>query len=116
MLTLAQLDGSRWVASEFAGAANDGRKPTLNFGAPGAAKVSGFGGCNNYFGDARMEGNTLRIGPLAQSMMMCEDAAMKIERTLQQRLDQTRGARRDGPRLVLLDAAGAELMRLDPAP
>ncbi|RZU02776.1 META domain-containing protein [Rivibacter subsaxonicus] len=115
MLSLDKLKGTSWVASEVDPGRSDGRKPTVVFGAKDAPEVTGFGGCNNFFGGARMDGDKLKIGPLAQSMMMCEDGAMKAERTMHQKLDATRGARMDGDKLLLVDEAGAVLLRLSPA-
>jgi heat shock protein HslJ len=41
---------------------------TINFA---EGEVSGTAGCNNYFGPYQADGNSLTIGPLGSTMMMC---------------------------------------------
>lgn len=36
-------------------------------------KVSGFGGCNRFFGTYTLDGQKLTIGPLASTKKMCRD-------------------------------------------
>jgi heat shock protein HslJ len=36
-------------------------------------RIGGFAGCNNYSGAYEIEGNNIKIGPLASTMMMCLD-------------------------------------------
>ena len=56
--------------------------PTLRFGTD--AKVSGNGGCNNFFGTFTLDGRRLKFGELGSSRMMCEgnmeleDAYLKV--------------------------------------
>jgi len=45
------------------------RPVTLSFTAEG--KVSGFAGCNNFMGSYTLEGDTLKMGPLASTRMAC---------------------------------------------
>jgi heat shock protein HslJ len=50
-----------------------------------ADKVSGFDGCNNFFGNYTTEGNNLTFGLLASTRMACphiEEIDMKINRML----------------------------------
>jgi len=42
-------------------------------------RVSGFSGCNRFFGAYSWKNGQLVLGPLAGSMMACEPAAMKLE-------------------------------------
>lgn len=35
-------------------------------------EINGAGGCNNYFGSYVVEGNTITIGPLGSTMMLCQ--------------------------------------------
>ena len=35
-------------------------------------KAFGRGGCNQFFGDYKLEGDGIRIGPLASTLMYCE--------------------------------------------
>ena len=48
-------------------------------------QVSGFSGCNRFFGSYTLEGTVLKIGPLASTKMMCQGSLYTIESKL---LDQ----------------------------
>lgn len=50
---------------------------TINFAADGS--VSGNAGCNNFMGSYTTDGNTIAIGPLATTRMMCEEEIMQQE-------------------------------------
>lgn len=76
-----RLLGSAWRIEAIAGEAAMARRPaTLEF-RPGG-RVSGQGPCNRFMGPWRMEEGALRFGPLAATMMMCEEPAMRQERAL----------------------------------
>jgi heat shock protein HslJ len=45
-------------------------------------QVSGFSGCNRFFGSYTLNENILDIGPLASTKMMCQDPNNKIEAKL----------------------------------
>ncbi len=76
-----RLLGPAWRIETIAGEAVMGRRPvTLEF-RPGGW-VGGQGPCNRFMGPWRMEQDALRIGPLAATMMMCEEPAMRPERAL----------------------------------
>jgi heat shock protein HslJ len=45
--------------------------PTLRFGTD--AKISGNGGCNNFFGTFKLDGRGLKVGDLGSTRMMCEE-------------------------------------------
>lgn len=47
------------------------KKPTLVFDLK-ENKISGNGGCNNYFGPIKIEGNKISIGDLVSTKMFCE--------------------------------------------
>ena len=42
-------------------------------------QVSGFSGCNRFFGSYSIEGNTLKFGDLGSTRMMCEENANSVE-------------------------------------
>jgi heat shock protein HslJ len=50
---------------------------TLNFTADG--KVNGYAGCNNYMGGFTIEGEVIKMGPLASTMKACEEDLMNQE-------------------------------------
>ena len=45
-------------------------------------RVSGFSGCNRFFGGYTLDGDRIVIGQLAGSMMMCPEASMTLEHAL----------------------------------
>lgn len=42
-------------------------------------KISGRSGCNSISGDYKVQGNKLSFGPIASTMMACEQPFMQIE-------------------------------------
>lgn len=108
-----QLGGTKWKAEAIDGQ-NVGERvqPTLEFVAPD--KVAGRGGCNQFGGPALVSGNTVRFGPLFSTKMACaEGAAMDQETRYFKALESTGSFRLDEQgRLVLVDEAGAERVRL----
>ncbi|HMJ61436.1 MAG TPA: META domain-containing protein [Bryobacteraceae bacterium] len=72
------LTGSEWLLEDLAGAGViDNVQATLAF--PEAAKVSGKGSCNRFFGPAEVAGNTIKLGPLGATRMACPEAIMNQE-------------------------------------
>jgi heat shock protein HslJ len=105
----AALDGSVWTVSQ-AGP----RAPTLVFE---AGRASGSDGCDRFSGSYTVTGSELRFGQRAATQMACpRDDETQLARAFGDALTQTRGWRIDAGQLVLLDAAKAELMRLDAQP
>ena len=82
---------------------SDGRRATLRFEAD-SARVSGFAGCNRYFGGYTMgEGDALAFGTIATTRMACAEG-MDLERQLGEVFRQvSRYSLADG-RLTLLAA------------
>jgi heat shock protein HslJ len=74
--------------------------------------VAGSTGCNRYRAPCRIEGAGLEIGPAAMTMMACDPERTTVEQAFTAALARTVGWARDGEALVLVDAAGAELLRL----
>jgi heat shock protein HslJ len=72
------LTGSEWLLEDLAGAGViDNVQATLAF--PEAAKVSGKGSCNRFFGPAEIAGNAIKLGPLGATRMACPEAVMNQE-------------------------------------
>jgi heat shock protein HslJ len=71
------LAGSNWEVTAY----NNGKQAvvgvlegttlTASFGADG--NLSGNSGCNQFNGAYKVDGNQIKIGPLASTMMMCSD-------------------------------------------
>lgn len=72
------LPGTAWAVKAIAGNSVQGNLTvTVNFGEDG--RISGTSGCNRYFSDYKVDSNTLTIGLIAGTKMMCGPDAMKIE-------------------------------------
>lgn len=81
-------------------------------------RVSGFSGCNRFFGSYTVKQDRIVIAPLAGSMMMCGDAAMKVENAVKKALTGTLRPVQTGDRLALMSEAGDTVMsfKAEPVP
>jgi heat shock protein HslJ len=77
---------------------------TLNFS---DGSVTGSAGCNNYFGQYRVSGGELQVGPLGSTEMWCE-GKMELEDAYLAILSETETyvLAEDGSDLILVGAAG----------
>ncbi|TON80311.1 META domain-containing protein, partial [Vibrio parahaemolyticus] len=75
---LVQVDGKNIVLDENQKAAR------LEIGENLAA--NGNAGCNNFFGQAELKNNQLRIEKMGMTMKMCMEDQMKIENAMTQTL------------------------------
>jgi heat shock protein HslJ len=108
------LDGSAWILSELPpDDLLDKVTATLSFDGGTAA---GTDGCNRYSGAYTFDGNELRFGQLAVTMMACPEPVMEQAKRYQDVLEAARGARREEDSLVLVDAAGELRARYDAQP
>lgn len=85
---------------------------TLTFSASGAdaGRVAGSGGCNRYFGGYTRAGQTLTIGPVGSTKMMCpDDGVMERESRFFQALAAAQRFEIRDDRLVLI--CGADELR-----
>jgi Heat shock protein len=79
--TAVNLTGTEWSLEELGGngvMANS--KATLAF--PEAGKVAGNGSCNRFTGKAEVNGNAIKLGPLASTRMMCQGEAATQEASI----------------------------------
>jgi putative lipoprotein len=72
---LERLDATSWSAEMAEGA--PAKNASLIFTSDG--HVSGSGGCNRYFGTAKVEGSTIRFGDMGVTKMMCTGDVMAQE-------------------------------------
>lgn len=80
----------------------------------GTQRVSGSGGCNRITGSYQRSGAQLKIGPLASTRMACLDAARgQLETRFLAALQATTNYSMAGNELILLDARGQTLAKLD---
>ena len=80
-----RLEGPIWQLTNLRGldpgVLRDGTRPvTARFK---AGRISGFSGCNQFFGTYTFDRDRVVVGPLAGSMMACEEASMAVENAVQ---------------------------------
>ncbi|SFM33616.1 META domain-containing protein [Variovorax sp. OV329] len=80
----------------------------------GSQRVSGSGGCNRISGSFQRSGTQLKIGPLASTRMACLDPSRgQLETRFLAALQATASYSLAGNELILLDARGQTLAKLD---
>ena len=92
-------------------AIGEGREPHLRF-SPDESVVSGHAGCNRFSGGFELNGDEIRLGPLAATRMYCEDT-MAVEDAYLQALERVAGFRIFGPVLSLLDDQGQLVLQFE---
>lgn len=108
-LDIAILTQSRWVDV----AALQDRKPvTLDF--KDAASVAGHAGCNGYFGQIEIKGESVVFKQIGLTRMFCEPESMDTESRYVNALKSTSSARIEKGVLELRDAQGKVLWRFKP--
>lgn len=78
----------------------------------GDAKLAGHGGCNRFFGQYKVSGNEISIGPVGSTRMACPEPVMDAEMAFFAALDSARTYRRDKANLVLFGTDDKETARL----
>ncbi len=105
------LPGTSWLAEDLGGrGVLDRVLTTLTFERNSMAV--GSSGCNRYSAAAELDGASLRFGQAAATRRACPPAVMEQEQRFFLALEQTRGYRREGSKLLLLDEQGRPLARL----
>jgi heat shock protein HslJ len=82
----SSLEGSAWRLTQIAGTEPAGlatltRAVTVQFE---AGQVRGFSGCNTFSGGYEVEGDRLKLGQLASTMMACPEPGSSVEHAFQQ--------------------------------
>lgn len=72
--------------------------------------LQAFAGCNRLRGSYAIEGDQLRLGPVAGTMMACPEPAMTVENAVKAALTGTPRFAVDGDRLTLTATSGADLV------
>jgi len=105
------LEGTAWQAEEIEGTGVLDRAPsTIVFDA--GLKIAGRAGCNRYFGTFEQSGDAVTIKPAGSTRMACPPDVMDQEGKFLSALEAVKTARREGGKLLLLDAGGRVRMRL----
>jgi len=87
---------------------------TMIFGADGS--VSGQSGCNNFAGSHEDDGSNLTFGPLASTLMMCDEDAMTVEQTFLGALQGTNAYTINGNMLEIVYGGGVLSFEAQEAP
>jgi len=95
------LAGTRWIGV-VEGSPDPRSLPRLEFVT--SERVAGYTGCNMMSGGWRMEGGTVRVGPLVSTKRACVGPESEIERRVVAALAGT--VKREGDRLVFTGAGG----------
>ncbi|AXB31171.1 META domain-containing protein [Vibrio campbellii] len=92
---LVQIDGKNIAAEER-------QAPRLEIGENLTA--NGNAGCNNFFGQAELKDNQLRIEKMGMTMKMCMEDQMKIEKVMSETLSDWSDITLTNEGLVLTNA------------
>lgn len=87
------------------------REPHLIF-ANSEPRISGSGGCNRLTGSSELDGDKLRLGRMAGTMMACP-TGMEQEQHFLQSIEKVERYSISGSHLEMLDAAGAVMARFE---
>jgi heat shock protein HslJ len=68
--------------------------------------ITGYAGCNNFSGDYKIDGASVKFGLLASTRMFCTEPQMSMETGLFKALEETRGWKIKDGSLLLLDDNG----------
>lgn len=81
------LSDARWILTEIDGqpAPRGNADQVVHMTLTADGKIHGFSGCNQFMGTYRLDGDRLKIGPLASTRMACE-RGMELERQFLQAL------------------------------
>jgi heat shock protein HslJ len=95
--------GTNWIL-----ASGDADAPTIEFS---ENRAFGYAGCNRWFAQVAVEGDTVTFTAIGSTRRMCEQAIMQAERAFLAALANAASARINGQELILRDAAGHDLQR-----
>jgi heat shock protein HslJ len=115
----ARLEGATWRLEELAGAQSAAlaqleRPVTMRLE---SGRLSGFAGCNNFSGSYAVDGDQLKIGPVASTQMACPEPGSSVETAFHAALSGTVRYAVDGDAMTATTASGATLrFRREPPP
>jgi heat shock protein HslJ len=109
------LEGATWqlAGDTPKGLAQLQRPVTVRFE---AGRVHGFSGCNSLSGGYHLDGDQLKLEPMAATMMACAEPAMSIENAFHAAFSGTLRYAVEGDKLTVSTAAGETLQFARAAP
>jgi heat shock protein HslJ len=113
----APIEGSAWRLTHMPGAqpaalAQLNRPVTMRLE---SGRLTGFAGCNNFSGSYTLDGNQLKIGPVASTQMACPEPGSSTEAAFHKALTGTLGLALDGDQLAATTASG-DMLRFEREP
>lgn len=109
------LEGGPWVAEDInGGGVMDNARVDISFdpGDAGTSAVYGRSGCNRFKGSWKQDGSTIRLGPLASTMMACPPALMDLERKFLGALEAATTVEFDATGAAYLKAPDGRVVKL----
>ena len=98
-----------WTATSIGGAAILPRtKPSLSIGSD--MRAGGSGGCNSWFAQAEIDGDTLRLGSITSTLKACTQAINQQEQAFHDALTAAMTWQVDGDQLTLFGADGKPVL------
>jgi heat shock protein HslJ len=110
--SLDRLIGIEWLALDIDGTpVKNKTESTISF--EDATRVTGSGGCNRFFGTAKLSGEALEVGPLGTTRMACPETIMNQENRFLKALESVRRYRVDDATglLYLSNEQGKPILR-----
>lgn len=106
------LEGPTWVVDELvvdgsSTAPMDGSSITATFEDGG---VGGISGCNSYSGSYELDGSSIAFGPMATTLMFCDEGLMTQEQAYLVLLDSAEEYEVSGDTLTMLSGSGDTLI------
>ena len=102
----ATIEGIQWYLSEVGGLPvspmADDRQPPMLLD-PAQKQVTGFAGCNHFFGRYKLDGSSLTLGTMGATRMACPDLETGLETSLFEALESTRKWKKADGELMLLN-------------
>ncbi len=109
------LEGGPWLVEDInGGGVPDGVRVDATFepGDHDTSVVFGASGCNRYRGGWKQTGATVKFGPLAGTMMMCEPAKMDTESKFLKTMEAVTTVSFDSTGAALLKAPDGRAIKL----
>ncbi len=107
-----KIEGTHWLLERYdvSGAATAVPAEVVADARFDAGRVSGFGGCNAFNGQAIVSGASLSMGPLAATQMACSGAPADVESAYLANLGQAASYTATAESLEIFDAAGLPVL------
>ena len=97
----AEFTNTRWKLVKLPGTPLPQMKDVYIRFDPEKSTAGGNAGCNRFTGQYTVNGNSLKLGPVAATKMMCTEEVMPVETAFLQALNECDGYSISGDHLIL---------------